>query len=45
MGGLPEPKAKITSLMNTEMGGFASFEEMSEEDARDYVQKLIELGV
>ena len=44
MGGLPEPKAKITSLMNTEMGGFASFEEMSEEDARDYVQKIIELG-
>ncbi len=44
MGGLPEPKAKINTFMDTGMGSFVGFEEMSEDDARAYIQKLAELG-
>ena len=46
MGELPEPKAKISAVVNAEAGkgGSVAFGEMGLEDAKAYVEKLKELG-
>jgi hypothetical protein len=46
MGDLPEPKAKISAVINTDAGkgGSVTCTEMSLEDAKAYVEKLKELG-
>lgn len=47
MGDLPEPKAKITGLVVNEKnngGGTVIFSEMSLDDAKAYVEKLMGLG-
>ena len=46
MGDLPEPKAKISAVLNAdaEKGGSLAYEEMSLEDAKVYVEELKALG-
>lgn len=46
MGDLPEPKAKITAVLNAEggKGGTVAYNGMSLEDAKAYAAKLKELG-
>ncbi len=47
MGNLPEPKAKINAVTNDDKsveGGSVVYSEMSQEEAKAYVEKLIGLG-
>jgi len=46
MGDLPEPKAKISAVLNADKskGGTVGYSDMTIEDAKAYVEKLKELG-